>query len=771
MHTLKVTLRDVRPSVWRRLAVPSAITLGQLHDILQVAFEWDDSHLHQFEARDVRYGPAEDDPRMASMFRDDARDEDQATIGRVVPRVGDVLDYTYDFGDDWQHRLVVEAVGPAHPDDQYPACLAGSGLPPEEDTGRTRPGRFGEATRDRINGYLQGAGAVAGRDLPVEVQGIDPHFAGLFPELDRSEEAECPCGCGHVASGAGAMVLPMLDPVPEEELAAQAAESPLVRQALALADWVAVPRQVTPAGLLRPADAVRAAGELGLVDPDSSPSGSPKTGGGRGAAGRGATGRGVADVLPLFGDAGPGDDPSSGAGSGAELGGRRVRSAKELTALHAVWTGCVAAGLIEVHGGKARPGPAVATWRSPGATPAAQIESWCALLGGQVRAWIDATHARRDALGQTQAQLLPAVTPLLCIMPREPVPVGLLAMMLADLDELEGTADDASGLLLLLELPALLAALNEVTAKWLGVGVLERAELSADHAVEFAAQIADLRAAVEEALDGDPDRPSSISAAQAGLAGLDAAVREALQTVTRSVRDGAVVRLTPLGGYGLARLLAAHGWEVPQVGECLDVEPQDLLGRLGRYGPVDAEAEAGRWIAARADTWRQDAGRVLWSASVKGPEGPPLRAALPPFLQAVGPRVAPLLEEAAADPWLASVSALTLHQLGLRPGRPAVKHLLWVVIDQLSTSLDDSEEFAEELEDSPLEALLAEPAGIATALAAGHPHTREVLKAAVPYLDDRGLSAALRKALSGRSGNPARSLGRGQGKGRGRGKR
>src|SRR3954466_4653498 len=113
VHELKVTLRDVRPPVWRRLQVPSMTTLGELHDLLQAAFEWHDGHLHQFEVAGVSYG--EED-----LFGSDSRDESEAVLDRVAARPGALLTYTYDFGDNWEHRIEVEAVLPPVPDQVYP---------------------------------------------------------------------------------------------------------------------------------------------------------------------------------------------------------------------------------------------------------------------------------------------------------------------------------------------------------------------------------------------------------------------------------------------------------------------------------------------------------------------------------------------------------------------------------------------------------------------------------------------------------------------------
>ena len=59
LYRLKVTLRGVRPPIWRRFLVPSNITLKRLHDSLQAVMGWTDSHLHQFAARGVCYGTSD----------------------------------------------------------------------------------------------------------------------------------------------------------------------------------------------------------------------------------------------------------------------------------------------------------------------------------------------------------------------------------------------------------------------------------------------------------------------------------------------------------------------------------------------------------------------------------------------------------------------------------------------------------------------------------------------------------------------------------------
>jgi hypothetical protein len=127
VYQIKVTLVGSKPPIWRRLRVPAGTTLGCLHDVIQAAFGWEDSHLHHFEAGTKRYAnPAFD--------LDGARDETGVPLSDVAAAVGSRLRYTYDFGDDWEHDILVEDVLPA---DQiaHAVCVAGRRAGPPEDCG------------------------------------------------------------------------------------------------------------------------------------------------------------------------------------------------------------------------------------------------------------------------------------------------------------------------------------------------------------------------------------------------------------------------------------------------------------------------------------------------------------------------------------------------------------------------------------------------------------------------------------------------------------
>jgi hypothetical protein len=127
VHTVKVTLRDSSPPIWRRLEVPSRCTLAQLHQVIQRSFGWQDYHMWDFETPQGRFGVADRDL--------DIRSAAAQRLDQVAPQAGARLRYTYDFGDNWEHDLLVESVAPAEPGTAYPRCLTGRRAGPPEDCG------------------------------------------------------------------------------------------------------------------------------------------------------------------------------------------------------------------------------------------------------------------------------------------------------------------------------------------------------------------------------------------------------------------------------------------------------------------------------------------------------------------------------------------------------------------------------------------------------------------------------------------------------------
>ena len=128
VHRLKVTLLGFRPPIWRRILVPSNITLGALHDVLQDAMGWSDSHLHDFRVGRDSFG----DP---SVLDDLDGNEWETTLEQVAPQPKQRFRYLYDFGDSWEHEVLVEAVAPPEPGLRYPTCIGGKRACPPDDCG------------------------------------------------------------------------------------------------------------------------------------------------------------------------------------------------------------------------------------------------------------------------------------------------------------------------------------------------------------------------------------------------------------------------------------------------------------------------------------------------------------------------------------------------------------------------------------------------------------------------------------------------------------
>ncbi len=132
VYQLKVSVDGIRPPIWRRLQIREDATLPQLHQALQVLFGWLDYHLHEFVSDGCTFAePDEED----AMYRADVRDERGVALSTIMKRVGSVLIYHYDFGDDWHVSAMLEAI--VLPDDavHYPRCTAGERAGPPEDVG------------------------------------------------------------------------------------------------------------------------------------------------------------------------------------------------------------------------------------------------------------------------------------------------------------------------------------------------------------------------------------------------------------------------------------------------------------------------------------------------------------------------------------------------------------------------------------------------------------------------------------------------------------
>ncbi len=131
VYQLKITLKGSKPPIWRRVLVPENITLYDLHEIIQIVMEWQDYHLHAFTIAGQIYGNPEDDGN------DDfgTKNETRYHLNKLGLSEKARFSYEYDFGDSWDHTILVEKILPALPAEHYPVCIAGKRAAPPEDTG------------------------------------------------------------------------------------------------------------------------------------------------------------------------------------------------------------------------------------------------------------------------------------------------------------------------------------------------------------------------------------------------------------------------------------------------------------------------------------------------------------------------------------------------------------------------------------------------------------------------------------------------------------
>ncbi len=149
---LKITLADSKPAIWRRISIPSDYSLHALHHAIQSSFDWFNGHLHQFYSpRSGLYSLPEDfmelmsdkldllpiqldDPVVETTWDEKpVVDSRSAAISTCLEMEGDEMLYTYDFGDNWEHIIVVEKIFPIGP--TLPVLMAGENQRPPEDCG------------------------------------------------------------------------------------------------------------------------------------------------------------------------------------------------------------------------------------------------------------------------------------------------------------------------------------------------------------------------------------------------------------------------------------------------------------------------------------------------------------------------------------------------------------------------------------------------------------------------------------------------------------
>ena len=178
---LKVTLSDVEAEVLRRFDLPLTTKLNRLHEVIQVAMGWTNSHLYEFRAGGVGWGMPDPD----GLF-DGPLPASKATVLDIMEDVGTkTIHYIYDFGDDWHHVIKVEKIEGATPGTEYPRLIRAIGACPPEDVGGA-PGyaRFLEAIADPAHEDHAEVIEWHGETFDREDAGID-HILEGFGRLAR----------------------------------------------------------------------------------------------------------------------------------------------------------------------------------------------------------------------------------------------------------------------------------------------------------------------------------------------------------------------------------------------------------------------------------------------------------------------------------------------------------------------------------------------------------------------------------------------------------
>ena len=133
IYQLKIVLNYTKPFIWRRVLVPANLKLNRLHTVIQRVMPWTDSHLHQFVVGETFYGVPDRE------YMDDmgpkTLNETKFTLAGIAPEAKSAFIYEYDFGDSWEHSVIVEKVLPADPEFKHPVCLAGENACPPDDCG------------------------------------------------------------------------------------------------------------------------------------------------------------------------------------------------------------------------------------------------------------------------------------------------------------------------------------------------------------------------------------------------------------------------------------------------------------------------------------------------------------------------------------------------------------------------------------------------------------------------------------------------------------
>jgi hypothetical protein len=133
VYQVRIALLGIQPEIWRRILVPPEMTLRRFSDAIQIAMGWGGHHLHEFRAGMEIFGQPDEDSDPYGITR--RQDDRKVALRAMLPTTQTEAFYTYDFGDDWQHSIVLEKRLKPDPAVRYPVCIDGEMACPPDDCG------------------------------------------------------------------------------------------------------------------------------------------------------------------------------------------------------------------------------------------------------------------------------------------------------------------------------------------------------------------------------------------------------------------------------------------------------------------------------------------------------------------------------------------------------------------------------------------------------------------------------------------------------------
>ncbi len=135
IYQIQIALREFKPKIWRRILIPSDILLSDFHKVIQTTMGWTNSHLHQFIKNRTFYSVKHPDDDMYSDMDNVDYKKKKTRISELLSTEKDKIIYEYDFGDGWEHDIILEKILPFDGKIKYPICVTGKMNCPPEDCG------------------------------------------------------------------------------------------------------------------------------------------------------------------------------------------------------------------------------------------------------------------------------------------------------------------------------------------------------------------------------------------------------------------------------------------------------------------------------------------------------------------------------------------------------------------------------------------------------------------------------------------------------------